>query len=122
MQKIRITAFRIVNIEMKINDSPDNYQVTLSAETKFISRLPIHQNDKSGLMELETIIQAEDKEQFSMLFKTHVYFSFEEQPENFDEFMKNECYPLAEKRLHEAIRNITKAAGLNPLDLDKNKS
>lgn len=121
MEKIRISAFRIVNVEMKVNDSPDNNRVTLSAETKFISRHPLDQNDKSGLMELETTIQAEDEEQFSMLFKTHVYFSFEEQPDNFDEFMKKECYPLAEKKLYKAIRTITEAAGLNPLDLDRNK-
>jgi len=91
--------------------------ITVKIEDKLSCRRPKDPSERSGLLEIETTACSDDAGNFKISLLSQVVFSFDEVPENFETTMQESCYPLAKAKISEAVKVITGAMGLNPLDL-----
>ena len=118
---INLKSFRIINIGMNVDENPNDGHLVLSEGNEVTICPPRDQSKTKCLLEIQTKIKASDEKEFCIQLKSHAYFLFEQPETDFNEFVKTECYPIAAKRIHESIKMITAAAGLNPLDLEEAK-
>lgn len=114
--KYEISGFRILNVECSVD--PERSELVVRGENKLVCRRPIDQNNKSGMLEIETTIGAEETEKFKIRLLSQAIFSFSEEPEDLEEVLKKECYPVAKEKINAAIKTITAAMGLNPLEME----
>lgn len=113
----KIIAFRIVKIDCTIDVPPTEAPITISVEDTVSCRKPSNPEKKIGLLKVETQIASDDSDQFKFNILSETVFGFDKMPDDFDKALKSECYPLAKERIQRAIKEITSAMGVTPLDL-----
>jgi len=113
-----IRVFRVIKIDCDIDWSSLKKELIIQVEEKLASRKPVDPSNKTGLLEMETIITAADSTDFTISLTSQAIFSFDEMPENFEDALQKDCYPIAKVKVYEAIKKITEAMGMSPLDLN----
>lgn len=116
----QFVAFRIVKIDCTIDVPPSESPITIAIEDKLSSRRPADPEDTRGMLKVETQIISEDTEKFKIDVISETVFSFDKMPDDFDRELQNKCYPMAKAHIQSAIKAITTAMGITPLDLAHN--
>lgn len=113
-----LCGFRIIKIDCDITDLGQNTTLSIKVQDKMSCRKPLDPTDKTGLLEIETTITTDSIESFRIFLSSQAIFAFTESLNDFEETLKNDCYPIARKKINEAIKNITETMGVAPLDLN----
>ena len=123
-----ISGFRVLKVECNmtgiknIHESQNKDGVTLKVEDKLSCRRSKNIESRDALLELNTSIISESVPDFRIVLLSQAIFTFTDFPENLEEVLQRDCYPIARKKVYSAIKEITIAMGMAPIDLNKSIS
>lgn len=122
-----ISSFRILKVECNIIGFDDIAKqgkkegITLKITDKLTAKNPKNSVDKIMQLEIATLITSDEIEELKIELLSQTIFSFSESVEDIGTVMQSECYPLAQAKVYDAIKTITGAMGIPPIDLNKQK-
>ncbi len=120
MQKINctLTSFAITKLEYEIKVGRADEGIELNIEENLQVRQPKNPKTPSRMLELLVKINDADS-RFKMLCTSKSIFTFDKtlNDEDFDSMVKSTCLPKAKERVYQAIKEISSAMGISPLDL-----
>ena len=113
----KLLEFRVVKIDCDITEITYGDEITLSVSENISAKKPADPAEKKALLEIETTITSDGLDQFRINLTSQAVFSFQENMESFEDIMQKECYPQAHPHIRKAIKEITGAMHITPLDL-----
>lgn len=113
----RISQFRIVRIACNIDETLEHGVLTIETENRVSAKRPTEPEEKKCMLQIETKLRPTKGEGVSMDISSESIFEFDTMPENFESALKDDCYPIAWERIKKAIKEITAAMGIAPIDL-----
>ena len=113
----KLASFRIIKLNCDIDPPSVKGEITLSVENTITAFRHADSTIKRGMLKTETSVTSPDCENFKIYLISESIFSFDEMPEDFDNALKESCYPLSKEKIQEAVKSITSAMGINPIEL-----
>lgn len=123
-EKFSIAGFRILNVNCDVTDVYHAFRtsgedgITLKVEDTLSCRRSNDSQKNTALLEIKTDISSENFSDFKISLVSQAIFSFDEPPENLEDTLQNGCYPIARSKVYDAIKKITEAMGIPPIDLN----
>ena len=114
-----IVSFRIVKIDCDIGELLDLSEISLSGEDAVMVQTPSSSDEKLVRLEIKSKISSDEIENFKFEILSQTIFAFQQEPDDFPEEIRTYCYPLAKEKIQEAVKEITKVMGINPIDFTK---
>lgn len=114
----RIWGFRISELNSRIGESGGDFQ-QLRVQNRVAGKSLIDPTAKECMLQVETKIWTAKSGGPSININSEIIFDFDEVPEDYKQIIEDVCYPMAWSRIKEAVRDITSAMGIEPLDLDE---
>lgn len=124
-ERYTLSSFRVLKVECNmvafddIARDPKREGVLLKIGDRLRARKAKNSDNKIMQLEIITTITSDEVEDLKIELLSQTIFTFLESVEDTEEVMQNECYPLAQKKVYEAIKEITTAMGVPPIDLNK---
>lgn len=118
-----IAGFRILSVNCDIADIYNAFQekendgITLKVEDKMSYRRTSAPSESAAQLDIRTNITSDVVPNFKISLFSQVAFIFKDTPENMEDVLEDECYPIAREMVYSAIKKITDAMGIPPIDL-----
>lgn len=112
---VEIKNFNILNIECHADNTGCKDGTTLRATNTGEWQRTTEPKDKFGRVTLETVIESEDGK-IKLAVKSQTVFDIEKWASTDDDNLVETCSAVALQRVYEAIRDISKAMGMTPID------
>ena len=98
------------------NIKKDMIAISLKTNISVQSKKPI-QKDNSGMLSVQIIISAEDKEEFYVSITEDLIFVFDSEPDDLDDILSTRCYKIALNDISKRLDGIFEIMGYPKLDL-----
>lgn len=122
-----VAKFRVLSINCDVSSLNNISQksgkdgITLKVEDNLSFRRSRDESKKIVLLEIRTNLASEDAPEFKMSLVSQALFNIEEIPEDLEKALQIKYYPLARNKVYEAIKKITEAMCIPPIDLNAQK-
>lgn len=113
----QLLEFRVVKIDCDITEVTSGSQITLKICENLNVKKPADSSEQKALLEIVTNITTDDLPHFRLNVTSRAIFSLQEGTESFETIMQKECYPQAMPYVRKAIKEITSAMHITPLEL-----
>lgn len=111
----KVVNFRILKIECAVDSELDGTEITLRADNSVEWQRTSEPADKYGRATIETKITSND-DKINVKVISQTVFDIEEHADMSDDDLIKLCHPIAIKRAFDAIKEITAAMGITPID------
>lgn len=118
MQKgyLRIDNIKIVNSLIEIDrNCKEKFRINLDC-TGRVGK-PKNQSDNTLLLNIVFDIFSAETDELNIQLEADVFFSYNEEPENFDWMVEKECMPMAQKEVLNKLDNILVELGYSKLNI-----
>lgn len=118
MQKgyLRIDNIKIVNSLIEIDrNCKEKFRINLDC-TGRVGK-PKNQSDNTLLLNIVFDIISAETDELNIQLEADVFFSYNEEPENFDWMVEKECMPMAQKEVLNKLDNILVELGYSKLNI-----
>ena len=113
----QIWGFRILEMNSRIGESGGDFQ-QLRVQNRVAGKSLTDPTAKECMLQIETKIWTAKSKGPAININSAIIFDFDEVPEDYEQVIEDICYPMAWSRIKKAVRDITSAMGIEPLDLD----
>ena len=114
----KISSVTIDKVTLDIeSQTSDRIHLIQKSESKMCS--PKRSEDNSLLILLRTDVNNDEEDSFSAHFEMTYEFELDDTPENYMEFGKNECLPIAMKEQEKTIDSIFFSLGFKAVSSEK---
>lgn len=114
----KISSVTIDKVTLDIeSQTSDRIRLVQKSESKICS--PKRLEDNSLLILLRTDVNNDDEDSFSAHFETTYEFALSDTPENYMEYGRAECLPIAVDAQGEMIDKVFASLGFAPVQSDK---
>ena len=111
---IELRETKIIDFQARIE--PKDGAISLKTNISVQSKKPI-QKDNSGMLSVQIIISAEDKEEFYVSITEDLIFVFDSEPDDLDDILSTRCYKIALNDISKRLDGIFEIMGYPKLDL-----